>query len=210
MWAGGRPDCACSVCQSQCIYRPVCLVWRDCGNLLRWCENLNVNTVSDSTVALVVWVWRSALWSHPGFRLLCPCVFVGFLPGNFLPPPSAFFVSLKPLLPLPSVPDCFASQSSGVLVSSCCWPLSIDLLDSIDFWLEAWFPQCHQRLDGHFLQKRTGTKFQVSPAHPGRVESRWIMLRSLPALPTVTPKRFSPSCVFSSTSAARLLMRTYY
>lgn len=131
--AGERPDCACTVSHSIFTGPSV-----SCGGIevTRFCDgkSLNVNTVSDITVASDVWVWRSSLWKHPGFRLLCPCVFVfGFLPGNFLPPPSAFlFVCLNPLLPLPSVPDCFAPQSSGVLVSSCCWPLSSDRLNRTD------------------------------------------------------------------------------
>lgn len=120
---------------------------------------LSVTVYLQARLSRVDWLWQLApmwkpkseqcqpVWSHCMFEcgdLLCGstqgldfCVLVSLCWFSSCELPSSslsFFVCSNPLLPLPSVPDCFASQSCGVLVSSCCWSLSSDRLDRTDFW----------------------------------------------------------------------------
>lgn len=131
---GGISDCACTV--SRGIFT---------GQFVSW-GRIEATRSYDGKA----WMWRQCqtVQSHRVFEcgdLLCGsargldfCVLVSLCwfsscelpssPLSFFP----FFCVQNPLLPLPSVPDCFAPQSSGVLVSSCCWPLSTDRLNRTD------------------------------------------------------------------------------
>lgn len=87
--AGGRPDCACTVCQSRRIYRPVCLGAKTTVLIMQFSSRLQC--CGNWTPQ----VWRSSLQKHPGF---CVIVSLCWFSSCELPSSSlSLFVYLTPL-----------------------------------------------------------------------------------------------------------------